>query len=108
MADASPYDYIIVGAGPAGCVLANRLTADPQARVLLLEAGADERRREVAIPAAFSKLFKTSCDWAYQSEPNPQLNGRTIFVPRGKALGGSSVINAMMYTRGNRIPMRRW
>ena len=102
------FDYVIVGAGSAGCVLAHRLSADPLCRVLLLEAGSAPSRKEVSIPAAFSKLFKSDHDWAYQSEPMPQLDGRSIFVPRGKMLGGSSSINAMMHTRGNRADFDEW
>src|SRR5579872_1948598 len=84
------YDYIIVGAGSAGCVLANRLTEDPSVKVLLLEAGGADSRREIHIPAAFSKLFQTSCDWAYFTEAEPQLENRKLYWPRGKVLGGSS------------------
>jgi len=102
------YDFVIVGAGSAGCVLANRLSTNPEHRVLLLEAGRDERRKETWIPAAWSKLFKSSCDWAYQADCGPGLNGRSLFVPRGKALGGTSTINAMMYLRGNRADYDEW
>ena len=102
------YDYVIVGAGSAGCVLANRLSADPQTRVLLLEAGGPDSRREVHIPAAFSKLFKTPADWNYQTEPQPQLGNRSLYWPRGKLLGGSSSINAMIYIRGNHRDYDGW
>ncbi|MGH9033575.1 MAG: GMC family oxidoreductase, partial [Acidimicrobiia bacterium] len=95
------YDYVIVGAGPAGCVLANRLSEDRSIRVLLLEAGPADRKLEVGIPAAFPKLFKTERDWAYETEPEAQLDGRELFWPRGKTLGGSSSINAQMFTRGS-------
>jgi choline dehydrogenase len=94
------FDYIIIGAGSAGCVLAARLTEDSHTRVLLLEAGGPPRAREIAIPAAFSKLFKTAVDWNYSTEPEPQLQNRSLYWPRGKVLGGSSAINAMIYIRG--------
>ncbi len=102
------FDYVIIGAGSAGCVLANRLSEDPKVKVLLLEAGGPDKKQEIQIPAAFPKLFKTDCDWAYQTEPQPQLNNRQIFWPRGKTLGGSSAINAMVYTRANRMDHDRW
>jgi choline dehydrogenase-like flavoprotein len=102
------YDYIIVGAGSAGCVLANRLTEDPKVKVLLLEAGGPDARKEVHIPVAFSKLFKTPCDWAYYTEPEPQLGNRGLYWPRGKVLGGSSSINAMIYIRGHRYDYDHW
>jgi choline dehydrogenase len=109
MHSAAPeYDYIIVGAGSAGCVLAARLTEDPHTRVLLLEAGGPARAREIAIPAAFSRLFKTSVDWNYSTEPEPQLHNRTLYWPRGKVLGGSSAINAMIYIRGNPLDFDDW
>ena len=94
------YHYIIIGAGSAGCVLAARLTEDPHTRVLLLEAGGPPRAREIAVPAAFSKLFRTAVDWNYSTEPEPQLDNRSLYWPRGKVLGGSSAINAMIYIRG--------
>ncbi len=102
------YDYIIIGAGSAGCVLANRLSEDPKVKVLLLEAGGRDTRREIHIPAAFSKLFKTPCDWAYYTDPEAQLGNRSLYWPRGKVLGGSSSINAMIYIRGNRADYNGW
>jgi len=94
------FDYIVVGAGSAGCVLAARLTEDPNLRVLLLEAGGSDTAKEVRIPAAFSKLFKSSCDWNYSTEEEPHLNERRLYWPRGKMIGGSSSMNAMIYIRG--------
>ena len=102
------FDYIIVGAGSAGCVLAARLTEDASTRVLLLEAGGLDRAREIAIPAAFSKLFKSSVDWNYSTEPEPHLRNRRLYWPRGKVLGGSSSINAMIYIRGNPLDYEHW
>jgi choline dehydrogenase len=102
------YDYIIVGAGSAGCVLAARLTENSSANVLLLEAGGPDTAREIRIPAAFSKLFKTEVDWNYSTEPEPYLNNRKLYWPRGKVLGGSSSINAMIYIRGNAADYDGW
>src|SRR5690348_2278197 len=102
------YDYIIVGAGSAGCVLANRLSEDPNIKVLLLEAGGSDSRKEIHTPVAFSKLFKTGCDWAYYTEPEPQLGNRSLYWPRGKVLGGSSSMNAMIYIRGHRHDYDHW
>lgn len=98
--DASTYDYVVVGAGSAGAALAGRLSADPSVRVLLLEAGPADKKMEIHIPAAFAKLFRSEVDWDYDTEPQPHLGGRRIFWPRGKMLGGSSSINAMMWVRG--------
>jgi choline dehydrogenase len=102
------YDYIIVGAGSAGCVLANRLSLDPTVRVLLLEAGQPDKLRNLHIPAAWSRTLQTPYDWHYYTEPQDQLNGRKLYWPRGKTLGGSSSINAMIYIRGNRWDYDQW
>ncbi|MBI5034246.1 MAG: choline dehydrogenase [Chloroflexi bacterium] len=102
------FDYIIIGGGSAGCVLANRLTEDTGVRVLLLEAGESDKRWQIHTPAAFSQLFKSSCDWAYETEPQSQLENRRLYMPRGKVLGGSSSINAMIYTRGHRYDYDLW
>jgi choline dehydrogenase len=102
------YDYIIIGAGSAGCVLANRLTEDPAVKVLLLEAGGHDTPRDIHIPIAFSKLFQTSCDWNLHTEPEPFVSDRKLYWPRGKVLGGSSSINAMIYIRGNHKDYDQW
>lgn len=102
------YDYVIVGAGSAGCVFAARLTEDPKVRVAVVEAGAADTAPEIHIPAAYPMLFKAQFDWDYASDPEPGLGGRMIYLPRGKVLGGSSSINAMMYVRGNRKDYDDW
>src|SRR3984893_7475501 len=95
------FDYIIVGAGSAGCVLANRLSADPQVRVLLLEAGGKDNNIWIKVPLGLFYLIRNPhTDWCYQTEPEPECNGRQIPVPRGRMLGGSSSINGMVYVRG--------
>ncbi|MEJ1096216.1 MULTISPECIES: choline dehydrogenase [unclassified Pseudoxanthomonas] len=95
------YDYLIIGAGSAGCVLANRLTEDPDCRVLLLEAGPRDWHPFIHMPAGLAKLVgQKGVNWNYDTAPEPQLNGRRLWWPRGKVLGGSSSINAMCYTRG--------
>lgn len=101
-------DYIVVGAGSAGAVLAARLSEDPSVRVLLLEAGPPDRALELHVPAAFSKLFRGRHDWNYDTVPQPALNGRTVFWPRGRTLGGSSSLNAMMWVRGFAADYDEW
>ena len=102
-------DYIIVGAGSAGCVLANRLTEDPDTRVLLLEAGPRDTHFWIHVPLGYGKLFaRTDVNWAYESEPEAELNGRRIFTPRGKVLGGSSSINGLVYIRGQPEDFDGW
>jgi choline dehydrogenase-like flavoprotein len=102
------YDYVVVGAGSAGCVLANRLSEDPAVRVLLVEAGKKDRHPNIKIPAAFAKQFKTKLDWDLATEPEPHCEGRSLYVPRGKGLGGSSSMNAMLYVRGNPLDYEGW
>lgn len=102
------YDYIIIGAGSAGCVLANRLSANSRHRVLLLEAGGPDKDLNVKIPAGFPKLFKSKVDWAYHTVPQTGLKNRQLFQPRGKMLGGCSSINAMIYIRGHRQDYDHW
>ncbi|MEG4115756.1 MULTISPECIES: GMC family oxidoreductase N-terminal domain-containing protein [unclassified Microcoleus] len=102
------YDYIVIGAGSAGCVVANRLTEDTETSVLLLEAGNPATKPEIQTPVSWTSLLGTEVDWAYFTEPEPYLNGRKIFHPRGKVVGGTSVINAMIYIRGNRHDFDHW
>ncbi len=103
------YDYVIIGAGSAGCVLANRLSADPERSVLLLEAGGEDRNPLFRLPMLMGKLFHSGIyNWRYHTEPVPGLGDRSLYWPRGKVLGGSSTINGMIYVRGNRHDYDRW
>jgi choline dehydrogenase-like flavoprotein len=102
------YDYVVVGAGSAGCVLASRLAEDPDVRVALLEAGGEDSQPEIHIPAAFPALLKSGYDWDLLGEPEPGMNGRRLYLPRGRMLGGCSSINAMIYVRGNRLDYDGW
>ena len=109
MADRTGYDYVIVGAGSAGCVLAYRLTADPAIRVLLLEAGGRDTHPLIHVPIGLGKIWEHRMfDWGYDTEPEPRLDGRRIEAMRGKVLGGSSSINVMAYVRGHRGDYDRW
>jgi choline dehydrogenase len=105
---ADEYDYVVVGAGSAGCVLANRLSEDPSVRVLLLEAGGADRSPNIKIPAAFAKQFHSKLDWDYATDPEPHVDGRELYIPRGKSLGGSSSMNAMLYVRGRPLDYDGW
>jgi choline dehydrogenase len=103
------FDYVVIGAGSAGCVLANRLTASGRHRVLLLEAGGHDRHLWIHIPLGFAKLFDNAkVNWRYASEPEPELNNRKIIQPRGKVVGGSSSINGLLYIRGQREDFDHW
>jgi choline dehydrogenase-like flavoprotein len=102
------YDYVIVGAGSAGCVLAARLSEDSDVKVAVLEAGGRDDRPEIAMPIAFPMLLKSSVDWDLFGEPEPGLGGRRLYLPRGKVLGGSGSINAMIYVRGHRADYDGW
>jgi choline dehydrogenase len=102
------YDYIIIGAGSAGCVLANRLSENPAHKVLLIEAGGKDSKLEIHIPAAYAKLHRSEVDWGFWSEPQAHILNRKLYLPRGKTLGGSSSTNAMAYVRGNKEDYNDW
>jgi choline dehydrogenase len=105
---ANEFDFVIVGAGSAGCVLANRLSADPATRVLLIEAGGPEADPLIEAPGQWTSLIGSTLDWNYETDPVPGLGNRTLKWPRGKSYGGSSSINAMAYTRGHRLCYDAW
>src|SRR5579871_1251817 len=103
------FDYVIVGAGSAGCVLANRLSEDPQNRVLVLEAGGSDSSIFIRMPTALSiPMGMPRYNWGYVSEPEPHLGGRRMNCPRGRVVGGSSSINGMVYIRGNALDYDGW
>ncbi|BAZ10870.1 glucose-methanol-choline oxidoreductase [Calothrix sp. NIES-4071] len=104
----SKYDYIVIGAGSAGCVIANRMSQNSDITVLLLEAGNPDTKPEIFIPSKASSLQGSEVDWGYMSEPEPYLKGRKMFLPRGKVLGGSSSTNLMIYIRGNSLDYDHW
>ncbi|MGZ4953488.1 MAG: GMC family oxidoreductase [Methylobacter sp.] len=104
----STFDYIIVGAGSAGCVLANRLSEDSNCQVLLLEAGGEDDAATIRTPALFSQLQDSAYDWSDRTVPQQHMNGRRIYIPQGKVLGGSSSINYMIYIRGHRNDYDHW
>src|SRR5271170_9130 len=102
------FDYVIIGAGSVGCVLAARLSQDPNVRVALLEAGGSDDVPEISMPVAFPQLFKTKYDWDFATEPEQGLGNRRIYLPRGRTLGGSSATNDMIYMRGNAADFDGW
>jgi choline dehydrogenase-like flavoprotein len=108
VSERAAYDYVIVGAGSAGCALAGRLSEDPDVRVALLEAGGPDSDEVVHMPAAFPAMFKSGFDWDLLGEPEPALGGKRLYLPRGRMIGGSSSINAMIYIRGNRADYDEW
>ncbi len=106
---AETYDYIVTGAGSAGCVVARRLAEDGRYRVLLLEAGPPDKNPWIHIPLGYAKTYiDSNVNWKFETEPQPQMNGRKLYLPRGKTLGGSSSINGMVYIRGHHADYDEW
>ncbi len=107
--DADTYDYIVTGAGSAGCVLASRLSESGRYRVLLLEAGGKDSNFWIHVPLGYARTFcNPRVNWMFDSEPEPNLNNRVMYQPRGKVLGGTSSINGMIYMRGNHADYDEW
>src|SRR3954462_11105445 len=107
--DAVEADFIVIGAGSAGCAVAARLSEDPRTRVVLLEAGGEDKNRWIHIPLGFGKTFADpSINWCYETEPDPGAGDRWVYWPRGKAIGGSSSINGMVYIRGQAEDFDHW
>ena len=102
------YDYIVVGAGAAGCAVANRLSEDPKVRVLLLEAGGPDSHPLIHMPAGFTKLTGDKVNWGFNTAPQKHVNDREMHYPQGRTLGGSTSINAMIYIRGHRLDYDEW
>src|SRR5574343_793656 len=102
------YDFIIIGAGSAGAVMANRLSENPENKVLLIEAGAPDSKKEIHIPGAYGELHRSAVDWQFWGVPQKSLGNRKLYIPRGKTLGGSSSTNAMAYVRGNKEDFNEW
>ena len=102
------YDYIVVGAGAAGCVVASRLSENPATSVLLLEAGGRDWSPLIHMPVGFTKLTSPAVNWGFETVPQPQLNNREMWYPQGRTLGGSTSINAMIYIRGQREDYDGW
>jgi choline dehydrogenase-like flavoprotein len=106
--DEQSYDYVIVGAGSAGCAVAGRLSEDPDLRIALVEAGPPADGDLFDLPGRFSRQLKSFYDWDFQTEPEPRLGGRRAYLPRGRVVGGTSAMNTMLYVRGNRVDYDRW
>ena len=105
----SQYDYVIIGGGTAGCVLASRLTEDKDVSVIVLEAGAADGNWKIEMPAAYDYVFRNSqVNWCYEGEPEETLGGRRLYQPRGKVLGGSSSVNGLGFIRGHPMDFERW